>query len=213
MEKLDFRTISAVEELNLIVNKIEHYSGVRLPIDYVQRSRVVGVFLHNKLVAGYMLVTSPDFRSLLFVPDVVKKSEQFFANDSFEMMEVNGLWISPSLKTPTLQVRVWANLIKDIFLARKKYVLLMRHSKNRNMEKLTNMANPKIIFSGRPQLLGNDNTHESIEVSFTTRWSIVLNSHKYVRELIRRQRKAAKFARERKSDRELSSVPGDLLKA
>lgn len=129
------------------------------------------------------------------------------------MMEINGLWISPALKTPSLQVRVWAHLIKDIFLARKKYILLMRHSKNKTMEKLTGMANPNILFRGTPQLLGNENTHDSIEVGFTTRWSIVLNSHKYVRELLRRQRKAAKYASQRKSANELNPASGDLLKA
>ncbi len=213
MEKLDFKTISETRELDLFLDKIEHHTGVRLPMDYVNRSKVVGVFLHDRIVAGYMLVTAPAFRSLLFVPDKVKAEDPLFANDEFEMMEVNGLWISPSLKTPNLQVRVWAHLIKDIFFARKKYVLVMRNSKNRVMEKLTNMANPTIIYKGRPQLLGGENTHESIEVGFTTRWSIVLNSHRYIKELWRRQRKAAKFAVQRKTEDGLPSAPGELLEA
>lgn len=62
MDKLDFRTINKAEELDLVVDKVENYTGVRLPMDYVLRSQVVGAFLHNRLVAGYMLVTSPDFR-------------------------------------------------------------------------------------------------------------------------------------------------------
>ena len=213
MEKLDFRNITKTEELMTVIEKIEHYTGVRLPTDYVNRSQVVGVFLHDRLVAGYMLVTSPAFRSLLFVPDQVKKQHDLFVEDEYEMMEVNGLWISPALKTPLLQVRVWARLIRDIFSARKKYVLLMRHSGNKTMKNLSSMANPKTIFQGTPQILGSDKTHDSIEVAYTTRWSIVLNSHKYFVELLRRSRKAAKFAAQRKSANNLHHPAAKLIEA
>lgn len=213
MEKLDFKTITRKEELDLVLDKIENYTGVRLPMDYVNRSKVVGVFSQEKLVAGYLLVTTPHFRSLLFVPDQVKKEDAFFSENVYEMMEVNGLWISPALKTPGLQVRVWVHLIKDIFLSRKKYVLLMRNSKNKSMEKLLGMANPKKLFCGKPELMAGEKTHDSIEVGFTTRWSILLNSHKYLMELFRRQQKAAQFAKQRKSLNTLEQPSVELLEA
>lgn len=199
MEKLDFKTITNKEDLEHVIHKVEQYTTVRLPESYVNKSKVVGVFLHNKLVAGYLLVTTPQFRSLSFVPDVVKGSDTFFDNDPYEMMEVNGLWISPALKTPSLQVRVWAHLIRDIFLSRKKYVLLMRNSKNKCMEKLTGMANPQVLFQGPPNLMAGEKTHNTIEVAFTTRWNILLNSHKYLFELYKRTQKAARFNKRQKS--------------
>lgn len=173
-------------------------------------SKIVGAFLNDKLVAGYMLVTSPKFRSLMFVSDEIRKNDAFFKNDEYEMMEVNGLGIGPSLKKPSLQIRVCMNLIKDIFFARKKFVLLMRNSRNLNMERFLNMANPTNIYEGQPSILGSQKTHDSIQVSYTSRWSIVLNIHKYLLELRSRQSRAAKFVSRqnytRSSDRDSAEL-------
>ena len=133
MDKLVFRTINNKKEIDLYIDKVEDYSGVRLPFNYVQNSRLVGVFLHEKLVGGYMLVTKPEFRSVMFVPDQVRNSNEFFGYDKFEMMEVNGLWLGKSIKTPKMQFKFWTHVIKDIFFCRKKYLLLMSNKITRQL--------------------------------------------------------------------------------
>ncbi|MDA1371417.1 MAG: hypothetical protein O2971_11745 [Proteobacteria bacterium] len=195
MDTVKFRTIEDPLETKLILDNIERYSGVRLPLQYIKSSRVVGAFLHNQLVASYMLITNPNFRSLMFLPDEVRRANAFFAKDQYEMMEVNGLWISPTLKTPALQIRVWMQLIRDIFLCRKKYVLLMRDVRNKSMDRFMGMANPLALYQGPPILMAGENTHKSIQVSYTTRWKIVLNFHKYIKELRNRQRRAESSAK------------------
>lgn len=192
MDKLEFRTLEESDSIELYLTKVENYSGVRLPQSYARASIIVGVFLHDKLVAGYMLVTNGSFRSLMFVPDSLKRTEHFFATDSFEMMEVNGLWIGPALKTPLMQFRVWRRLILDIFRCRKRYVLLMHNSKNQNMKRFLQMANPTPLYGGSPQLMAGADTHQTIDVCFTTRWKILMNSHKYFIEFLQRQKRASK---------------------
>lgn len=199
MEKLQIRTITTQEDLNTVLDKIEWYSGVRLSESYAKQGKVVGVFLHNKLAACYMVITSPGFRSLLFVPDSVKKANEFFNNEQYEMMEVNGLWIGPALKTPEQQIRVWMELIKDIFFSKKKYVLLMRDKRNMNMDRFMNMAYPKNLYEGSPLLMAGEKTHKEIQVSFTTRWKILLNVHKYLWELRDRKRRANQFSKQKAS--------------
>lgn len=211
MEKLIFKTITAIDELNFVLNKIEHYSGVRLPFEYIKRSKTVGAFLHNQLVASYIIVTKPNFRSLLFVPDSVKQTHTFFSNDQYEMMEVNGLWIGPAVKTPKMQFLVWLQLAKDIILSRKKYLLLMSSSKNKNIGHLHSLTNPKILYNGAPNLMAGDNSHSSIQVSYTTRWSIILNIPKYLLELRRRQIRAEQFAKERTYVRELKISEAEFV--
>ena len=98
MEKLTFKTLTSQEEIEFVLQKVESNHGVRLPTEYANNSKIVGAFLQGQLSACYMLVTRPEFRSLLFVPDHIKKSSELLQNDKFEMMEVNGLWIGPSLK-------------------------------------------------------------------------------------------------------------------
>lgn len=210
MEKLLFRTLKTQEDLELALDKVERYSGVRLSKDYTSRGKVVGAFLNDKLVATYMLVVKPDFRSIMFVPDKDKQANSFFKTDRFEMMEVNGLWIGPSLKKPSMQMRVWLHLIKDIFLARKKYVLLMRDSRNKSMERFFNMSNPQSLFLGSPMLMAGESSHSKIEVSYTTRWSLLFNSHKYLLELRNRQRRLDEFNKNQAYARELKNSNVEL---
>ncbi|NKB34097.1 MAG: hypothetical protein GKR91_13475 [Pseudomonadales bacterium] len=197
MEKLVFKTIKSRSETSQVIQKIERYSGVRLPDDYVNRSKVVGVFLHNQLAACYMLVTQPNLRSLMFVPDQIKKSNSLFSNDDYEMMEVNGLWIGPSLKKPAMQIRVWMHLVKDIFSARKKFVLLMRDKRTKSMEKFMDMTNPISLYEGSPNLMTGEKTHNNIKVVYTTRWNVVLNVPKLLIELWNRNRRSEAFAKQR----------------
>ena len=203
MEKLIFKTITMPNEIDLVLEKIENFSGVRLPLEYIRQAKTVGVFLQDRLVACYILVTKPNFRSLLFVPDKLKLTNDFFNRDQYEMMEVNGLWIGPALKKPSMQVKVWMHLILDIFSCKKKYVLLMHDSRNKNMERFLDMANPEKLYAGSPLPMAGESTHGKIQVSYTTRWSIILNIPKYLLELRRRQIRAEQFAKERTYVREL----------
>ena len=161
----------------------------------VLAQRVINDLLCNddngQLASIYLLVTEPEFRSISFIPDEIKKTNPFFNEDQYNMVEINGLWISPSLKTPMLQVSVWGHLIKDIFLCKKKHVLLMRNSKTKSMERFLNMVNPEILYESEPNQMSGQKTHQMIEVSHSTRWSIILNTPKYIQEFYQRKRRSA----------------------
>ena len=68
MQNLEFRTITDKDGIENVLDKVERYSGVRLPTEYANKNKVVGAFLQEKLVATYMVITKPNFRSLMFVP-------------------------------------------------------------------------------------------------------------------------------------------------
>lgn len=194
MEKLTFRELIDEQEESLFLDKVENYTNVRLPLDYARRSKIVGVFLQEKMVGGYMLVTKPNFRSLMFVPSDVKKASRFFQKDPFEMMEVNGLWIGPAVRSPRAQFLVWLHLIKDIFLAKKKYLLLMSNNCNENIKNIHGLTDPELVYEGSPQLLGGENTHNQIRVGYTTRWKLVSNFPKYIQAYRARERKAIRVS-------------------
>lgn len=188
MKKLQFRELNNKNDIERYIEKVEDYSGVRLPYNYAKESTIVGVFLQKTLVGGYMLVTKPEFRSLMFLPDKIKSSCEFLKKDKFEMMEVNGLWVGPSIKTPQMQFRFWIRLLRDIFFCRKKYLLMMSNRKHKAIERIHNLTDPVNLYEGESKLLGGQKTHEDIRIAYTTRWRMVFNIPKYYLEL--RQREA-----------------------
>ena len=194
MEKLNFREIESNTETELFINKVQNYTGVRLPLNYVENSEIIGVFLHDKLVAGYMVVTKPGFRSLMFVPDTIKKSNKFFSSDQNDMLEVNGLWIGPAVKKPQMQFRIWLDVAKNVILSRKKYLLLMSSSKNKNIQALHALTDPETLYEGSPDLMAGDESHDSIRVSFTTPWNCFRCIPKYWMIVSRNRQRRLKIA-------------------
>ncbi|MGM0633357.1 MAG: hypothetical protein ACQETO_09305 [Pseudomonadota bacterium] len=190
MEAITFRTLTDERDINEYLKRFEGYVQVRLPYDYTQRSRIVAAYKGDRMVAGYMLVTRPEFRSLMFVPDETREQHRFFRNDQYEMMEVNGLWIGAGVKKASEQFRIWLHMLRDVFACRKKYVLLMADVRNTNIRKIHDMMGSREIYQGPPMLMAGEKTHSSIRVGYTTRWALVRHLPRYLGEYRHRAGKA-----------------------
>jgi len=187
----------------MYLKKFEGFVGVRLPYDYSMRSTIVGAFKGDDMIGGYMLVTKPQFRSLMFVPDQVKEEMSFFRNDQFEMMEVNGVWISAAVKSASDQYRFWMKMLVDVFMARKKFILLMADLRNGNVRNIHSMTNPELLYEGPPMLMAGAQSHSTIRVSYTTRWQMILNLPRYFMEYRSRERRSSKRLKQREYSRSL----------
>ena len=203
MDAIKFRTLTTEVEIEKYIAKFEGFVGVRLPYDYTIRSRIVAAFKGDEMVAGYMLVTKPEFRSLIFVPDSVKATHEFFRNDQYEMMEVNGVWISVSLKSATDYFRIWIHMMWDVFFTRKKYVLLMANLRNGNVKNIHSLTNPELLYEGPPMLMAGSTSHSTIRVAFTTRWQMLANIPRYWMEYKNREKRSSKRLKQRAYSREL----------
>jgi len=195
METLEFRKLESKSEVDEYLEKFQGFVGVRLPYDYSMRSEIVGMFKGDSMIGGYMLVTKPAFRSLMFVPDHVKTENHFFANDEYEMMEVNGVWLGAAVKSAIEQYRFWTHLMWDVFTSRKKYILLMADLRNANVHNIHSLTSPEILYEGAPSLVAGTVSHSNIRVSFTTRWRMLLNVTKYYlayKDRVQRSNKRAK---------------------
>jgi hypothetical protein len=201
MEAIKFRTLTLDEEIGKFLCKFETYVRVKLPYDYSARSRIVAGFIADEMVAGYMLVTKQGFRSLMFVPDKVKNEHEFFKNDQYEMMEVNGFWISPRLKTAADRYQVWMNLIWDTFMAKKQYVLMISDLRNENAKHLYSLTGTQLLYEGPSMLMSGAKTHAGIRLSYTRRWQLLLNIPKYWLEYKSRERRFNKKLKERSFSR------------
>ncbi|MDT8427333.1 MAG: hypothetical protein RQ757_01045 [Pseudomonadales bacterium] len=197
MDAIKFRTLIEAEEIEKYLSKFEGYVQVKLPYDYASRSKIVAGFKGEEMVAGYMLVTKPAFRSLMFVPDEVKSSHDFFKNDQYEMMEINGLWIGPGLKTAADQFQVWLNLVWDTFMLKKQYVLIMSDARNQNATHMYSLTGSKVLYEGPPMLMAGARSHAGIRFSYTTRWQLLLNIPRYWMEYKSRERRFFKRIKQR----------------
>jgi|SRR5690554_4790772 len=199
MEAIKFRTLSSDSEIDVFLSRFESYVGVKLPYDYAVRSTFVAAFKGDKMVGGYMLVTRPEYRSLMFVPDAVRAQHAFFQNDSYDMMEVNGVWISASLKTAAEQFRIWFRMFLDVFRCRKQYLLLMADQRNSNIRHIHAMTGATDLYEGPPMLMAGDRSHSAIRVSYTTRWALLLNVPRYWWEHKSRERRFQRHQRQRRT--------------
>lgn len=190
MEAIKFRTLKTDQEIDFFTSRFESYVGVKLPYDYSQRSEVIAGFKGGEMVCGYMLVTEPSYRSLMFVPDDVKSTHPFFKHDSYDMMEINGVWISASLKEVSEHFTVWMRMVWDILKCRKQYILLMANQRNTNIRNVHAMTGATDLYEGAPMLMAGDNSHANIRVSYTTRWAFLVNLPRYLLEYKRRERRA-----------------------
>ncbi|MDX1492004.1 MAG: hypothetical protein R3332_12020 [Pseudohongiellaceae bacterium] len=197
MGKIQFRKLTTEAEVENYLKKFESFVGVKLPFEYSMRSTVIGAFKEGELVGGYMLVTKPSFRSLMFVPDDVKSSHQFFKTDQYEMMEVNGVWIGASVKAAGEYFRIWIQMMWDVFMSRKKYVLLMADLRNGNIKNIHGLTDPELLYEGPPMLMAGAKSHSKIRVSYTTRWQLIANIPSYLMEYRNRQKKSARRLKER----------------
>ena len=213
MAKVTFNTVINDNELDKFLSMTEHHSGVRLPLAYAKNAKVVGAYVNGHLAGGYMLVTRPEFRTLMFVPDRCKRWNPFVENSPYDMLEVNALWVGPAIKTPRMQLRFWTALVFDIFFARKHYLLLMSNAKNRTIQYIHQMTNPTIIYEGAPQLPSGYSSHAEIRVAYTTRWSIMLNFPRYLSEIHSRNMRirAARQAKRQQASQGASAKPGGAL--
>ena len=206
MEAMKFRTLNTQNEIDFFLGRFESYVGVKLPYDYAERSTFVAAFKGEEMVGGYMLVTKPQFRSLMFVPDQVKRDHEFFKNDAYDMMEINGVWMSASLKTAAEQFNIWLHLVLDTFKCRKQYVMLMANQRNINIRHIHSMTGAKDIYEGQPMLMAGDKSHSTIRVSYTTRWSLLLNVPRYWMESKSRERRFNRRLKQRELTRMVSKT-------
>ena len=119
------------------------------------------------------------------------------------MMEVNGVWISAAVKSASDQYRFWMKMIVDIFMARKKFILLMADLRNANVRNIHSMTNPELLHEGPPMLMAGAQSHSTIRVSYTTRWQMILNMPRYFMVYRNRERRSTKRLKDREYARGL----------
>ena len=142
--------------------------GIQFPFEYVSRGETLVMVDHRgEMCGGAMVVMSPPFRSIDSIPVECHNDEINEFLGCPHTAELNGVWLSAKEKSPFLSFVFWTLILKRLLEVKKQRFLFTFDNSNDRMKSLANWLKPKILFSGRTQLLPGmkSETTETIAVA------------------------------------------------
>lgn len=199
--QLTIRPIESESEKELFLENFAQFIGVRVPRKYLDQGRVTGYFsADGEMLGGYALILGPVFRSLLFIPDHVKKNSKFLSENAVEsFLEVNCAWLSPKVKSNMDAIRFWMHMRREILACNRTYLLVMYNRKIRYFAAFYARSHPQKIYEGPAELRSGEQSHDEIFVGYVCRadmWlSLYRNLYPFARRLVLRPTRGCKTER------------------
>lgn len=170
MKSMTLKKLREEKDFLLYQEAVGRYVKLDLPLDYLKRGHAYGYFTSDgQLMGGVTLVTEGPLRALESIPSVHLR--EHLAGQAF--MEVNGLWLSPTLSSKRDSSRFWRTLlclmIKTMVLYRKRELCYAYSLNKKKLQKIYSLMGPRVLYKGEVVALpGNPGGEaESIEcVSF-----------------------------------------------
>lgn len=159
-KRLKIRKIGTTDELYDYIEKTSDQIGVRFPIEYLEKARVVGIFMDGKLLGGFAIVPGKNLRVLESIKDK-KKNIQIPENVS----ELTGLWLDESIRS-FFSTRLWIHIYFDILTHENQYFVYSYSLKKKNLRKLYDNFPKQVIYRGLIEKLPGmeEDDYESIEL-------------------------------------------------
>ncbi len=85
-------------------------------------------------------------------------------------------------------------------------MLLMANQRNINIRHIHAMTGVQDIYVGEPMLMSGEKNHSTIRVSYTTRWSLLMNLPRYWLEYKSREHRFVRRLKQREFTRTLSKA-------
>lgn len=141
--------------------------GVDFPSDYLERATILTLLDQlGEMRGGALVVSKPEFRSLLSIPTENHSQWIDGFRDVGDVSEINGVWLSPEVRTPILPVTFWRQLITYLLTQEKERFLFTYDHSNRQMQKIIGWLRFDILYSGLTECLPGmrQSSHETIAV-------------------------------------------------
>lgn len=185
--KLKIRELDDDIEVEKFLVKFKDNIGVKLSLSYSKQGKVFGAYVDNQLVGGFMVITEPSYRSLMFVPDHVKDEDPILKSNSIrDFVEVNGFWIENRYRATNLSTKIWLSIRKEVLRANKTYLLLMYNAENKGLAKIYANMKPKRIYLGPARVMANQVTHNNIAVCAVHRTDFIFTPLRGIGIIFRR---------------------------
>ena len=165
------RILSEPGDIGCCVARFEEFVGVPMPEVYIARGSLYGCFDSNDtMVGGFLLVTEPPYRGVVFLPDRVRETHWLFRTVSGDrMVEVNCVWLEPRLRLSAWDWYVfWWRIVGAIARTGRSCVLVWYNRRNRHLHRFYSRVRKEVIYTGPPGQAAEGRTHAEICVAFST---------------------------------------------
>ena len=148
---LRIERVKAIEALREYRRRTRLMVDVNLPMEYLLRSKVFGFYDEdNSLIGGFLIVMAGDLRSLTqlpakgLIPDHV---------DEWDIGEVNGLWLAPTVRKKSISIKFWLHVAKEVIFSGKKHFIYTYTSKKKHLGDIYSNVKPITLFEGETEIL------------------------------------------------------------
>ena len=141
--------------MNPITNHTEYIEavdatiGVRLPRAYLAQGRSTGLTQRQRLVGGFTVITEAPFRSLLQLPARSRSTlEATLLRLGGRVVEANGLFLLPQVRTPSTIVCFWRGLVEALKRADATFVLFSYSASSQKLARFYAPVRPISLYCG-----------------------------------------------------------------
>lgn len=157
-----------------IAERSQNEHPVTLPIDYLKKSKVIGVFnKKNEMVAGWVLNFKAPFRILEAIPaEQYAKNEFLQKTPEKDLCEVTCIWRSSKILPLYFGLVVWPRVVLSCVHAKRRYII-GGDLQNKTRD-LYEVASPIMIYKG-PSVSIHTHSKEDVHIFAFTRTRLIAN--------------------------------------
>jgi hypothetical protein len=124
--------------------------GIEYPLDYFKRARVYGLCDDGgALLGGFGVDARGPFRSLMQIPVSERaKLSGAIHRLSRSAVEINGLWLSKSVRSPWAIAAFWLRLLWEIWRTGRRYIVYSYVINDRRMKRLWTPLASQVVYRG-----------------------------------------------------------------
>jgi hypothetical protein len=165
MKILKTKFLKYDQDLFAYQQKVKQILGIEFPISYLKQGKVRAFFnAAGELVAGYVLITSGELRTLSSIPGKFHN----LPCDQKSLTEVTALFIDKTVNSSIARTQFWFSFSHDLSsLTDKTHYIYAYDMEKTKLKKLYRLAKPIVLFEGRTLLLEgmSEVSEEAIEIA------------------------------------------------
>lgn len=148
---MKFKTLKTDQELIQYSHLTEKYIDVRLPLEYLKRSRVIACLDElGHISGGFVIVLEGPFRVIESIPNFDPSA---WASQLNDCAEVTGLWFDNNYIKRRASVRFWLQVYYELLITKKEYFTYAWSLRKPKLGDIYAHGNPTVLFRGETKIL------------------------------------------------------------